>query len=367
MTKLTRRATLAVMGSTLATPFVRPSWAQAGTVNVYNWSDYIGETTLQDFEAETGIGVVYDLYSSAEEMQAKMLAGATGYDVTLTAGISMPQLNEAGIFQPIDKSKISGLDQLNPGLVKILDSWDPGLEHVMPYMWGSVGFTYNRPMVLERIPDADFSDLSLVFNPENAAKLADCGISILDSPTDIMKMVLPYLGFDGDSKNPDDFAKVVEAFAAIRKDIRTFDNSNYLNAIPNGELCVINNWSGDYGVAAARAAEAGIEMDLIYVVPKTGAPLWFDVWTIPADAQNVDNAHVFLNYMNRPEVLAACTNWTLYANANDAAKEFVDESILNDPAVYPDDETISRLFVTTPDDEDTDRMITRFWQEVKSG
>jgi putrescine transport system substrate-binding protein len=222
-------------------------------------------------------------------------------------------------------------------------------------------------MVLERIPDADFNDLGLVFNPENAAKLADCGISILDSPTDIMKTVLPYLGFDGDSKNPEDFAKVVGAFAGIREHIRTFDNSNYLNAIPNGELCVVNNWSGDYGVAAARAAEAGIEMDLIYVVPKTGAPMWFDVWAIPADSQNVDNAHVFLDYMNRPEVLGACTNWTLYANANDAAKAFVDDSILNDPAVYPDAETISRLFVTTPDDEDTDRMITRFWQEVKSG
>jgi putrescine transport system substrate-binding protein len=367
MTRLTRRTTLAAMTGALATPFVRPSWAQAGTVNIYNWSDYIGETTLEDFEAETGIGVVYDLYSSAEEMQAKMLAGSTGYDVALTAGISMPQLIEAGVYQPIDRSRLTGWDNQNDVLLAILDRWDPGIAHSVPYMWGSVGFTYNREMVLERIPDADFSDLSLIFKPENAAKLADCGISILDSPTDIMKMVLPYLGMDGDSKDPADFAKVVEAFRPIREYIRTFDNSNYLTAIPNRELCAINNWSGDYGVAAARAAEAGIELDLIYVVPTTGAPLWFDVWAVPADASNVDNAHVFLDYMLRPEVIAGCTNYTLYANANDAARPFVDDYILNDPAVYPDEETIARLFITTPDDEETDRMITRAWQEIKSG
>ncbi len=367
MMKLTRRATLAAMGSTLATPFVRPSWAQAGTVNVYNWSDYIGETTLQDFETETGIGVVYDLYASAEEMQAKMLAGSTGYDVVLMAGISMPLFNEAGIYQKIDRSKLTGWDNHNPRLMEILSRWDPGVEHSMPYMWGSVGFTYNREMVLERIPDANFDDLGLIFDPANAALLADCGISILDSPTDIMKMVLPWLGIDGDSKDPSDFERVVAAFDQIRPYIRTFDNSNYLNTIPNGELCAINSWSGDYGVAAARGAEAGIELDLIYVVPTTGAPLWFDVWAIPADAPSPDNAHTFLNYMLRPEVVAACTNYTLYGNANDAAREFVDDYILNDPAVYPDDETIARLFITTPDDEDTDRMITRAWQQVKSG
>jgi putrescine transport system substrate-binding protein len=358
---------MAMLGGTLAAPFARPSWAQSRQVNVYNWADYIGETTLEDFEAETGIRVVYDTYASSEEMEAKMLAGNTGYDVVLAAGVSMPLFVNAGVFQELDHSALPGIENLNPTLMRILEGWDPGMKHNVPYMWGSVGLTFNVDMVRERLPDADLEDLSILFDPANAAALADCGISILDSPTDIMKMVLPYLGLDGDSKNPEDFQKVVDAFAPIREHIRTFDNANYLNAIPNGELCVINNWSGDYGVAAARAAEAGIEMNLQYVVPKTGAPLWFDVWAVPTDAPNTEEAYEFLRYMLRPEVVAGATNYTLYANANDAAREFVDDYILSDPAVYPDEETISRLFVTTPDDDETSRMITRFWQTVKPG
>jgi len=311
--------------------------------------------------------VVYDTYSSAEEMQAKMLAGSTGYDVTLMAGVSMPQFVAAGVFQPLDRARFTSWGNLNPALLQILEGWDPGVQYSVPYMWGSVGITYNVDMVLERIPDADFNELGLIFNPENAARLADCGISILDSLTYIIKMVLPYLGLDGDSKNPEDFQRVVDAFAPIRQHVRTFDNTNYLNAIPNGELCAINNWSGDYGVAASRAAEAGIEMNLIYVVPRTGAPLWFDVCAIPTDAPNPDNAYAFIDYLLQPEVIAGYTNYTLYANANDAADAFVDPAILADPAVYPDDETIARLFVNTPDDEETDQVITRAWQTIKSG
>ena len=367
MRKLTRRSTMVVLGSTLAAPHVRPSWAQSRRVNIYNWADYIGETTLEDFASETGIDPIYDTYASSEEMEAKMLAGMTGYDVVLSSGIALPMFVRAGVFQQLDHAALPGMENLNPTLVGILEGWDPGLRHCIPYMWGSVGFTYNVDLVRERLPDADLEDLSTVFDPANAAALADCGISILDSPTDIMKMVLPYLGLDGDSKNPEDFQRVVEAFAPIRDYIRTFDNTNYLNAIPNGELCVVNNWSGDYGVAAARAAEAGIELNLQYVVPKTGAPLWFDGWAVPSDAPHVEEAYEFLRYMLRPEVIAACTNYTLYANANDAAKEFIDDYILEDPAIYPDEETISRLFITTPDDEDTSRMITRAWQSVKSG
>lgn len=233
-------------------------------------------------------------------------------------------------------------------------------------MWGSVGFTYNVDMVKERIPDADLQSMDLVFKPENAAKLADCGISILDSPTDIMLMVLRYLGLDGDTTNVADYDKVVEAFKPIRQYIRTFDNQNYLNAIPNGELCVINNWSGDYAVAKSRAAEAGVQMNLAYFVPKTGAPAWIDVMSIPSDAPNVDNAYAFLDFLLQPEVIAACTNYTAYANANLASKPFVDPAILNDPAVYPDEETIKRLWAPKPLNEEQDRAITRAWTSIKT-
>ncbi|NDV00220.1 polyamine ABC transporter substrate-binding protein [Pseudoroseicyclus tamaricis] len=365
--RLNRRKTLGLMGGGLAMPWVRPSYAQSGSLYIYNWADYIGETTLEDFENEFGIEPVYDTYSSSEEMQAKMLAGMTGYDVVFHAGMDMPRSIQAGIYQKLDKSKLTNWGNLDTEILAILAGWDPGNEYTVPYMWGSVGITFNVDMVRERLPDADLADMSIILDPENAAALADCGISILDSPTDVLLMTLPYLGIDGNTKDVADYEKVVEAFRPVREYIRTFDNTNYLNAIPNGELCVINNWSGDYGVAAGRAEEAGIEMNLAYYVPKTGAPAWFDVMALTSDSANVENAHTFMNYMLRPEVIAACTNYTWYANANAAADEFVDPSILNNPAVYPDAENTARLYAPDPFTEEQDRAINRAWQAIKAG
>ena len=364
--RLNRRQTFAALGATLAMPYVRPSWAQAGTVNVYNWGDYIGETTLEDFQKATGISVVYDTYSSAEEMQAKMLAGSTGYDVVDHSGLNLPQAITAGVYQKLDKSKLPNWKNLDPEILKIMEGWDAGNEYGMPYMWGSVGFTFNLDMVKERLPDADLENMDTIFKPENAAKLADCGVSILDSPTDIMLMVLTYLGLDGNTTNVADYDKVVEAFKPIRQYVRTFDNSNYLNAIPNGELCVINNWSGDYGVAKSRAAEAGVKMNLAYFVPKTGAPIWVDVMAVPADAPNLENAYKFLDFLMQPEVIAACSNFTGYANANLPALAFVDEAIRNDPAVYPDATIKSRLWAPKPFNEEQDRAMTRAWSDIKT-
>lgn len=365
--KFSRRQTFAALGATLAMPYVRPSWAQSAVVNVYNWADYIGETTLEDFEKATGIAAVYDTYSSSEEMQAKMLAGGTGYDVVDMSGWSMPQFITAGIYEKLDKSKLPSWSNLDPDILKIIEGWDPGIQYSLPYMWGSVGFTFNLDMIKERLPDADLENMDTIFKPENAAKLADCGISILDSPTDIMLMVLKYLGLDGDTTNVADYDKVVEAFKPIRQYIRTFDNTNYLNAIPNGELCVINNWSGDYATAKARATEAGIEMNLAYYVPKTGAPAWADVMCIPVDAPNKDNAYKFLEFLLQPEVIAACTNFTNYANANKAANQFVTPEVFADPAVYPNADTIKRMWAPKPLSEEQDRALTRAWTEIKSG
>ncbi len=364
---LTRRTTLAALGASLAAPWVRPAWAASGSVNIYNWSDYIGETTIADFEAATGLSVVYDLYASAEEMQAKMLAGSTGYDVVIQSGMDLPNKLTAGVYQKLDRSKLTNWGNLDPKILKIVEGFDPGNQFGEPYMWGSVGMTYNMDMVKERLPDVDLNSLDAIMNPENAAKLADCGISILDSPTDIGYMVLSWLGIDPATAGPDDYAKMVEAFKPIRKYITTFDNANYLTTLPNKELCVANSWSGDYGVAKSRAAEAGIELNLQYFVPKTGAPAWFDLWCVPADAPNAENAYTFLNYMLQPEVIAACTDFTGYANANSAATPLVDPSVSSDPAIYPDAETLSRMYTPKPQTEEQDREMTRAWTEIKAG
>ena len=365
--KLTRRSTLTALGGALALPYVRPSWAQAGTVNVYNWSDYIGETTIADFEAETGIGVVYDLYASSEEAQAKMLAGSSGYDVVLQAGLALPQFITADVYQKLDKSRLTGWGNLDPEILKVVEGFDPGNQYGVPYMWGSVGFTYNLEMVRERLPDVDLESLDAIFLPENAEKLADCGLSILDSPTDIGFTVMKWLGIDPDTAGPAEYAKMADAFAEIRPFIATFDNANYLTSIPNGEVCAVNNWSGDYGVAKARATEAGIDMDLVYHVPKTGAPAWFDMWCIPADAPSTDNAYTFIDYLLRPEVIAACTDYTGYANANSAATPLVDASIASDPAVYPDAETLTRLYTPKPQTPEQEEALTRIWMQIKTG
>jgi putrescine transport system substrate-binding protein len=367
MTNITRRTALALIGGTvLAAPFVKRARAE-GTLNVYNWADYIGETTIDDFQNATGISVTYDNYASAEEMQAKMLAGSTGYDVVVQSGLGLPNMLKAKVYDKLDRSKLSNWGNLDPAILKIAAGWDPNNEYGVPYMWGSVGMTFNLDMVKERLPNADLQSLDILFKPENAAKLADCGISVLDSPTDILFMVLKYIGKDPNTATEADYKAAGEVFKPIRKYIKTFDNSNYLNAIPNKELCVINDWSGDYATAQARAAEAGVKINLAYYVPKTGAPAWVDLWAIPADSANKENAHKFINYLLEPEVIAKCTNLTNYANANQKALPFVDKKIASNPAVYPDKETMGRLYTPAATTEEQERAYTRVWTDVKSG
>ena len=367
MIDMTRRTALTLIGATaLSAPFVRRARAE-GTLNVYNWADYIGETTIEDFQKATDISVVYDLYSSAEEMQAKMLAGSTGYDVVFMAGLSLPNFIKANIYEKLDRSKLPNWGNLDPAILKIAEGWDPGNAHGVPYMWGSVGMSFNLDMVKERLPDADLQSLDILFDPKNAEKLADCGISVLDSPTDIMLMVLKYMGKDPNNATEADYRAAAEKFKPIRQYIKTFDNQNYLNAIPNKELCVINNWSGDYATAQARAKEAGVVINLAYYVPRTGAPAWVDCMCIPADAASKENAYKFINYMMEPEVAAKCSNFTNYANGNAKSKPFLDPAVASNPAVYPDAETMSRLYTPQALTEEQDRLLTRVWTDVKSG
>ena len=359
--------TLAASSGLVAMPFVQRAKADDKILNVYNWADYIGETTIEDFQKATGIAVTYDTYSSTDEMQAKMLAGSTGYDVVDMAGISLQRFVAAGIYQKLDKSKLPNSKNLDPEIMKILQGFDPGNEYAIPYMWGSVGFTFNLDMVKERVPNADIESLDLVMKPETAQKLADCGVSWLDEPTDVIMMLLDYLGKPRDTYAPDDLKAVIEAFKAVRPTVRTFDSTNYLNALPNKELCVAGSWSGDYSTAKSRAKEAGVDINLAYAVPKTGAPAWFDVFCIPADAKNVENAHTFLNYIMDPEVIAKCTNFTNYANANLAAKQFVSPDILANPAVYPTEDVMKRLWTPKPLTEENDRALTETFNAMKSG
>lgn len=367
MNNITRRAALTLIGGTvLATPFVRRARAE-GSLNVYNWANYIGETTLEDFQQATGISVNYDNFASLEELSAKMLAGQTGYDIVFQGGMDSPAMFKANVYDTLDKSKLPSWGNLDPTILKLVAPWDPGNAHGVPYMWGSVGMTFNVDMVKQRLPDADMDSLDILFKPENAQKLSDCGISLLDSPTNILFMAIRYLGRNTDTATEADYKAAAELFKPIRKYIKTFDNSNFLNALPNKELCVVNNWSGDYATATARAREAGIDINLAYYVPKTGAPLWCDLMCIPTDSQNKDNAYKFLEFMLQPEVIAKCSDATNYANAVAKSTPLVDKKITSNSAVYPSQEMMNRLYAPKALTEAQLRALTRIWQEVKSG
>lgn len=364
----TRRGLLAGGAATLFTPFVaRMARAQDRKVAVYNWADYFGETTFQDFEAATGIGVAFDAYDSAETAEAKLLAGSSGYDVVVTASRNLPRLRAAGVLANLDPAKLPNASHLDPIMMGILAKLDPGNAQAIPYMWGSTGVTANTRLVEERLAGADYTTFDLLFDPEMSGKIADCGINMIDSPATIIPMVLAYLGLDPLSQDPADLEKVVEAFAKVRGNIRSFDNNAYIANMANEEICVSTNWAGDYASSVNRAKEAGLDVALRYDVPATGGTMWLDVFIIPADAPDPDAAHAFINFLMEPEEIAKATNYAAYANANKDAGPFVDPAILGNTAVYPDDAVKSRLWLPEAVSPEYDQARTRAWQRIMTG
>jgi len=344
-----------------------PVQAQQGQVNVYNWSDYIDQGIIDDFENETGIDVVYDVFDSNDILETKLLAGSTGYDVVVPSHGFLSRQIQAGVFQPLDKSQLPNLDNMWPLINERLEVFDPDNQYSVNYMWGTTAFGYNADMVNERIPEAPVNSWDLVFDPENLAKLADCGVYFLDSADEVIPLVMNYLGLDPDSKNPDDFEKAGERLMELRPYIRKFHSSEYISALANGDICLAIGWSGDILQAADRALEAENNVSVVYTIPKEGAQLWFDQFAIPKDAPHPDNAHAFINFMMRPEMMARATNYIYFANGNLASQEFVYPEILGDTAIYPDDETMDRLFVVRTYGPREQRALNRVWTRVKTG
>ncbi|HHZ07639.1 MAG TPA: polyamine ABC transporter substrate-binding protein [Rhizobiales bacterium] len=341
--------------------------AQEKVVNVYNWSDYIDESIIEDFTKETGIKVVYDVFDSNEILETKLLAGGTGYDIVVPTGAFLARQIEAGVFQKLDKSKLPNLANMWDVVSERTAKYDPGNDYSINYMWGTVGIGYNVKKVQEALGIEKVDSWDVFFNPEKLSKLADCGVYVLDSPSDILPTTFKYLGIDPESTSPDDFAKAEEALMKIRPFIRKFHSSEYINALANGDICLAVGWSGDVFQARDRAAEADQGVVVDYVVPKEGAEMWFDQMAIPADAKHVEEAHVFLNYLMKPEVIAKASNYVYYANGNKASQAFIEKDILEDPAIYPDEATLAKLFTVSPYDPKTQRIVTRTWTKIVTG
>jgi putrescine transport system substrate-binding protein len=341
--------------------------AEEREVRVYNWSDYIDESILSDFTKETGIKVVYDVFDSNEVLETKLLAGNTGYDIVVPTASFLSRQIQAGVFQKLDKSKIPNISNVWPEVYSRVAIYDPGNEYALNWMWGTTGVGYNEGKIKERMPDAPVNSLDMIFKPEIAAKFKDCGIYVLDSPEDIVPPALNYLGLDPNTTNPDDLKKAEELLTKIRPYVKKFHSSEYINALANGDICMALGWSGDILQAASRAEEAKNGQVIKYNIPKEGTQMWFDMMAIPADAKHVEEAHIFLNYLNRPEVMAKASNYISYANGNLASQKFIDEEILKNPAVYPDEATLKKLYVKTTWDNKTQRVVTRMWTKIVTG
>jgi putrescine transport system substrate-binding protein len=345
-----------------------PALAQNNELHVYNWSDYIAEDTIAKFEAETGIDVTYDVYDSNEVLEAKLLAGGSGYDVVVPTSQFLQRQIAAGVYQPLDKSKLPNLKNMDPELMEDAAAYDPGNEHAVIYMWGTTGIGYNVEAVRERLgEDAPVDSWALIFDPEVAAELADCGISMLDSPTDMLPSALAWLGRDPTSSAPEDLEAAAAVIEAVRPHVRYFHSSQYISDLANGEICVAVGYSGDIFIARDRAVEAENGIEIAYSVPKEGAQQWFDMMAIPADAPNPEAAHAFIDFVMRPEITADITNYVWYANANAASMPMVDPEIAGDPAIFPPAEVRANLFPTVVHDARTDRLLTRLWTRVKTG
>ena len=340
----------------------------ADEVRVYNWSDYIDEELLAKFETETGIKLIYDVFDSNEVLETKMLAGGSGYDVVVPSGTFLQRQVQAGAFQKLDMAKLPNAGNLWDVVAERTAQYDPENAYSINYMWGTTGIGVNVGKVKEILgEDAPIDSASLVLDPANMEKLADCGVHMLDAPTEIVPMVLNYIGEDPDSHDPDVIAKAEPVLAAVRPYIQKFHSSEYINALANGDICVAIGWSGDVLQARDRAAEANNGVEVAYHAAKEGAQMWFDQMAIPVDAPNPEAAHVFLNFILEAENMAAASNYVYYANGNKASQDFLVEDVIGDPAIYPDEATLENLFTTTPYPAKVQRVVTRMWTKLKSG
>jgi putrescine transport system substrate-binding protein len=336
-------------------------------VNVYNWSDYIGDTTIADFEKATGIKVVYAVFDSNEQLETKLLTGRSGYDLVVPTAPFMERQIKAGVYMKLDKSQLPNLANMDPEIMRRTAAHDPGNEHSVTYLWGTVGLGYNPDMVKKALGTDTIDSWGALLDPAIASKLAKCGIAILDAPTDVYGSVAIYKGIDPNSEKPEDLKAVEDTLMKIRPYVRYFHSSQYINDLASGEICLALGWNGDVLQARDRGAAAAKPVTVRYVIPKEGAINYFDMMAIPADAPHPRNAHAFVNYLMDPQVIAKVTNKVRFANGNLASLPYVADDIKNDPGIYPDAATRERLHPDLAESQQFSRELNRAWTRVRSG
>jgi putrescine transport system substrate-binding protein len=359
-----------LIGITAATLFTAATvTSAAGKLNVSNWAEYMAEDTIDNFAKEYDVEVTFTPYDSAEAIDAKLLAGSSGYDVVSHSAQMVARLLQGNILKKIDKTKLPNFKHMSPDVMAQLgQNFDPGHNYIVPFMWGSHGVTYNKELVLETHPGAPIGSMDMIFDPKHMKELAKCGVSFLDSPLDVIPMALTYLGLDPSSTSKADYMKVEELLKQVRPYIKTFDNYAY-QRMPEKEFCVAVTWGPDGLLAVSGAEDAATGVVLDFFLPTTPAApqLWIDGWVIPKDAKNLENAYLFLNYMMRPEVGAADSNYTWYATANKDAIPMIDEAVTTSPAAFPTPAQISTMYTMKVVPPKIERVRTRTWTNFKAG
>ena len=336
-------------------------------LNLYIWSDYLAPNALPDFEKQTGIKVHVSYFDTNETLETRLLAGHSGFDIVVPTASYFERQIKAGVYLTLDKSKVPNLKNMDAQLMSRVALHDPDNAHGVIYTWGTNGIGYNEKMIKGLLPDAPVDSWRMVFDPAVASKIAKCGISVLDSPAEMVRVVLSYLGRDPNSQKPEDLAASEAALSKIRPYIRNINSSEYIEALANGDICLAVGYNGDVLQARDRARDANKGIDIQYVVPKEGSILWFDMLTVPKDAPDPDSAYAFLDYMMTPQVAADVSDFRRYATANAAAERLVQAAVRDDPGIYPPKELRQKLAVQLADSPDQTRAITRVWQKFKTG
>lgn len=335
-------------------------------LNFYNWADYVAPDTIASFEKLTGIKVHASYFESNETLESRMLTGNSGFDVVVTAGPYFQRQIRSGAYLPLDKKQLPNLNNLDPAIMAGAAAYDPGNVHGVVYTWGTFGIGYNEKMIRESLPNVPLNSWKLIFDPVFAVKLAKCGINILDAPAGVTRLVLKYLGKNPNAPSPQDLADVEGVLMRVRPYIRTIDSTLDTEAMVNGDICIALAYNDSMAVARRRAREANKGVRIGFVIPKEGSLLWYDILAIPRDAPHVGNAHLFINYLMNPQVIADITNYVGIANGNAAATALLDQSTVADTIIYPPPEQQQRLFVQLEDSPEQTREITRIWQKFKT-
>jgi putrescine transport system substrate-binding protein len=344
-----------------------PAAAEEKVLNLYIWNDYLAPDTISNFEKETGIKVSVSNYGSNEELDSKLAPGNSGYDIVVPSASSYERQIKAGYYQKLDKVALPNLKNMDPDIEARLAMHDPGNEYAVLHMWGTTGIGYNVQKVKAAMPNAPLDSWHLVFDPKVAKNFQKCGIAVLDSATEMFSMALSYLGKDPNSQNAEDLKAAGDAMMGFRPFLRYIDTQRMITDLANGEICLAIGYSGDILQARDRASENKTNQEIAYVIPKEGTIIWFDSYLVPKDAPHPKNAHAFINYMLKPDVIAAVSNAVNYANGNAAATEFVNKEVLEDPGVYPPQEVKVKLVPDLADTEETTRQMTRMWTRFMTG